>query len=88
MEFKPPRRRRYACSSRFPNEFGAVAGFKGNGAFDKLSAKSGDVVALGLKALDKGRAVAIPGIVNKAGAQAHRFLPRGLLRRIAGSLKL
>ena len=76
------------CPGPTRTEFGEVAGFKGNGAFDKLSAKSGDVVALGLKALDKGRAVAIPGIVNKAGAQAHRFLPRGLLRRIAGSLKL
>ena len=76
------------CPGPTRTEFGEVAGFTANGAFDKISARSEDVVAMGLKALDKGRAVAIPGLVNKAGAQAHRFMPRALLRRIAGSLKL
>ena len=76
------------CPGPTKTEFGAVAGFAGNGGFDKISARSEDEVAMGLKALDKGRAVAIPGLVNKAGAQAHRFMPRALLRRIAGSLKL
>lgn len=36
---------------------------------------------MGLETLDKGRAVAIPGLVNKAGAQGHRYLPRWLLRK-------
>lgn len=76
------------CPGPTRTEFGEIAGFKGNGAFDKLSARSEDVVAMGLKALDKGKAVAIPGLVNKAGAQGHRLMPRWLLRRIAGSLKL
>ena len=76
------------CPGPTRTEFGDVAGFKANGGFDKISARSEDVVAMGLKALDKGRAVAIPGLLNKAGAQAHRFMPRALLRRIAGSLKL
>ena len=76
------------CPGPTRTEFGDVAGFTGNGAFDKISARSEDVVAMGLKALDKGRAVAIPGLINKAGAQGHRFLSRGLLRRIAGSIKL
>ncbi|MCA1748919.1 MAG: SDR family oxidoreductase [Sphingomonadales bacterium] len=76
------------CPGPTRTEFGAVAGFKGKGAFDRLSARSEDVVAIGLQALDKGRAVAIPGLVNKAGAQAHRFMPRWLLLKIAGSIKL
>ena len=67
------------CPGPTQTEFGAIAGFKGNGGFDKISARSEDVVAMGLKALDKGRAVAIPGLVNKAGAQAHRLLPRSCL---------
>ena len=75
------------CPGPTKTEFGEVAGFKGNGAFDRISARSEDVVALGLKALDRGRAVAIPGLVNKAGAQAHRFLPRALLRKITGAIK-
>lgn len=76
------------CPGPTRTEFGQVAGFKGNGAFDKLSARSEDVVAMGLKALDKGKAVAIPGLVNKAGAQAHRMLPRSWLRKVTGSIKL
>lgn len=67
------------CPGPTRTEFGEVAGFKGNGAFDKMSARSEDVVAFGLKALDQNRAVAIPGLVNKAGAQGHRLLPRWLL---------
>ena len=75
------------CPGPTKTEFGAIAGFKGNGGFDKISARSEDVVAMGLKALDKGRAVAIPGLVNKAGAQAHRFMPRWLLRKVTAAMK-
>ena len=75
------------CPGPTKTEFGDVAGFKANGGFDKISARSEDVVAMGLKALDKGRAVAIPGLVNKAGAQAHRFMPRWLLRKVTAAMK-
>ena len=75
------------CPGPTKTEFGAIAGFKGNGGFDMISARSEDVVAMGLKALDKGKAVAIPGLVNKAGAQAHRFMPRWLLRKVTAAMK-
>lgn len=76
------------CPGPTRTEFGEVAGFKGNGGFDKISAKSEDVVAMGLKALDANRAVAIPGFINKAGAQGHRLLPRWLLRKVTAAIKL
>ncbi len=76
------------CPGPTATEFGEVAGWRGSALIDKLSAGSGDVVRAGLAALDKRRAVAIPGLVNKVGAQGHRLLPRALLRRIAGSIKL
>ena len=75
------------CPGPTKTEFGAIAGFTGNGGFDKISARSEDVVAMGLKALDKGRAVAIPGLINKAGAQAHRLMPRWLLRKVTAAMK-
>ena len=56
------------CPGPTRTEFGDVAGFRGGGAFDKLRAKSEDVVAAGLRALDRNRAVAIPGLVNKLGS--------------------
>ena len=76
------------CPGPTATEFGTVAGFGKDGAFAKYSVDSPSVVAAGLAALDKGRAIAIPGLLNKFSAQGHRLLPRGLLRRIAGSLKL
>ena len=75
------------CPGPTRTEFGEVAGFQGNGEFDKISAQSEDVVAMGLKALDQGRAVAIPGLFNKVGAQAHRFMPRWLLRKVTAAIK-
>ena len=75
------------CPGPTRTEFGEVAGFKSSGGFDKISARSEDVVAMGLKALDQGRAVAIPGLVNKLGAQAHRLLPRSWLRKVTALIK-
>ena len=75
------------CPGPTRTEFGDVAGFKGGGAFDKLGAKSEDVVAAGLRALDRNRAVAIPGLVNKLGSQGHRLLPRSWLRKVTGMIK-
>ena len=76
------------CPGPTATEFGSVGGFAAKGAFERFSADSVSVVAAGLAALDKGKAVAIPGIANKFGAQGHRLLSRAMLRRIAGSLKL
>lgn len=76
------------CPGPTATEFGEVAGFKAKGLFEKLSATPAEVVAAGLKALDKGKAVAIPGLVNRIGAQAHRFVPRTFMRKVMGSIKL
>lgn len=76
------------CPGPTATEFGEVAGWGGHPLIDKLSANSADVVRAGLNGLAKGKAVVIPGAVNKAGAQGHRLLPRALLRKVAGSIKL
>jgi short-subunit dehydrogenase len=74
------------CPGPTATEFGSVAGLSDR--FAKYSPPAADVVAAGLAALDKGKAIAIPGLTNKATAQSHRFFPRDWVRRIAGSLKL
>lgn len=76
------------CPAPTATEFGEVAGWGGNAMIDKLSARSADVVRAGIAAMDRGRAVAIPGLVNKAGAQGHRLLPRWLLRKVTASIKM
>ena len=75
------------CPGPTKTEFGAVAGFAGNGAFDRFAADSASVVRAGLDGLDHNRAVVIPGFLNKVGANSTRFIPRSLVRKIAGAIK-
>jgi hypothetical protein len=74
------------CPGPTATEFGAVAGF-GKPLPDMIFADSASVVAAGLKGLERGRAIVIPGLMNKSTAQAHRFFPRSWVRKVAGMLK-
>jgi len=76
------------CPGPTATEFGEVAGFAGNRAFDKFAADPAAVVKAAIEGLATGRAVVIPGILNRVGAQGHRLLPRSWLRKITGSIKL
>jgi short-subunit dehydrogenase len=75
------------CPGPTATEFGVVAGFGPSNPSSKLAAASGPVVAAGLKGLERNQAIVIPGLMNKSTAQAHRFLPRGIVRRAVGLLK-
>jgi short-subunit dehydrogenase len=75
------------CPGPTSTEFGEVAGFKAPTAIDKFALTSDQVVRESLKGLDRNSAITIPGLANKFGAQGHRFLPRGTLRKIAGLIK-
>ncbi|MFL6720242.1 MAG: SDR family NAD(P)-dependent oxidoreductase [Sphingomonas sp.] len=75
------------CPGPTRTEFGDVAGFGGNGLFDRLAMKADEVVESGLDALDRNRAVVIPGLVNKLVAASTRFAPRSVVRKITGAIK-
>ena len=80
------------CPGPTATEFGDVAGWKPAGPsakiFVDMAADSAAVVRAGLEGLEKGRAIVIPGAMNKSTAQAHRFFPRSWVRKAAGSIKL
>ena len=76
------------CPGPVATEFAEVAGFGKAQAFNKLGASSAEVVAAGLAALDRNQAIIVPGVVNKVAAQSQRFLPRALIRRVVGSVKI
>lgn len=76
------------CPGPTATEFGEVAGWGGHGMIDKLSASSADVVRAGIAGMDRRQAIIIPGLLNKTGAQGHRLLPRWLLRKVTGAIKL
>ena len=75
------------CPGPTRTEFGDVAGFGGNGLFDRVAMESPEVVAAGLKGLDRNQAVVVPGFVNKLTASSGRFAPRSVVRKIAGAIK-
>jgi uncharacterized protein len=75
------------CPGPTRTEFGAVAGFGDNGAFDRFAADAQSVVRAGLEGLDRNRAVVVPGLLNKVGAASTRFVPRAWVRKIAGAIK-
>ena len=75
------------CPGPTATEFGEVAGFRASSPSSKLAADSASVVRAGLRGLATGKAVIIPGLMNKSTAQAHRFFPRSWVRRVAAMLK-
>jgi uncharacterized protein len=75
------------CPGPTATEFGEVAGFKGKGMFDKVSMPADKVVTIGLKALERNRAIAVAGGLNKTGVVLTHFAPRAITRKIAGMIK-
>jgi len=71
------------CPGPTRTEFRQVSGFDPKGTLGKISADAVSVVAAGLKALDRNRAVVVPGLSNKAISQVHRLFPRAIMRRAA-----
>lgn len=75
------------CPGPTRTEFGHVAGFGGNGLFDRVAMNAAEVVEAGLQGLEKNKAVVVPGFVNKVTASSGRFAPRSVVRKIAGAIK-
>jgi uncharacterized protein len=75
------------CPGPTRTEFGDIAGFGGNGLFDRVAMESPEVVKASLRGLDRNKAVVVPGLVNKLSANSGRFAPRSVVRKIAGAIK-
>jgi short-subunit dehydrogenase/uncharacterized protein YndB with AHSA1/START domain len=58
----------------------------GHTAIYRRLAEPGPVIESGLRALDKGRAVVVPGVMNKIGAALGRFMPREWMTRVTARL--
>ena len=75
------------CPGPVATEFFEVAEIKG-GVLRRLAGDAPSVVRAGLDGLDRGKAVVIPGLRNKVGAQAYRLVPRATMRRVMARLKV
>ena len=74
------------CPGPTATEFGGVAGFR-TARFNRFAADAPSVVRAGLAGLDRNKAVMVPGLINKVGAQSSRLIPRAAMRRIVARLK-
>ena len=73
------------CPGPTRTEFGEVAGFGGNGMFDRVAMDAPDVVEAGLDgAGQESRRWWFPGWSTRCGAASTRFAPRSVVRKIAG----
>lgn len=75
------------CPGPTRTEFAGRAGMTDMPLFTALAGGADGVVRDGLAALAAGRAVKVSGVVNALMADATRFTPRLLARKVAGSLQ-
>ena len=76
------------CPGPTRTEFGEVAGFGGNGLFDRVAMNAREVVEAGLKGLDRNRAVVVTGWLNKLVRGEHALrAARRWLAKSPGSIK-
>ena len=73
------------CPGPTQSEFFDVA--QVTGMLPRMAVPVEGVVTAGLKGLDKGKAIVIPGARNKIFAQGGRLLPRATMRRIVARIK-
>ena len=74
------------CPGPTRTQFGVTAGLSQESPFDRLSADPERVAETGFKGMMAGRVVVLDGAANRFGAFRTRFLPRCLVRRIAGGM--
>lgn len=74
------------CPGPVATEFFEVAGSP-DSKLAKMGADPAWVVRTGLEGLRRNRAIVVPGLMNKATAQASRLLPRSAMRRLVASMK-
>lgn len=75
------------CPGPTHSEFSDVADSH-SPTLERMKMPAAPVVTAGLDGLDRNKAVVVPGIKNKIGAQMNRVLTRAAMRRIIGNIKV
>ena len=75
------------CPGPTESEFSDVADSH-SPTLERMKVPAAGVVTAGLEGLDRNKAVVIPGLKNKIGAQMSRLLPRSTMRNIIGRIKV
>jgi short-subunit dehydrogenase len=74
------------CPGPVKTEFFDTAGIRAEGLPSFVLAGSAEVAEAGVKGLEKGRRVVVPGALNRAGALGGQYSPRGVLLKVFGKV--
>jgi uncharacterized protein len=74
------------CPGPVKTEFWDSAGIEAEGIPGFVLSDSADVAEAGIKGLEKGRRVVVPGPLNRAGALGGQHAPRSVLLKVAGKV--
>jgi short-subunit dehydrogenase len=74
------------CPGPVKTEFWDNAGIEAQGLPAFVLSGPADVAEAGVKGLEKGRRVVVPGPLNRAGALGGQHTPRGVLLKLAGKV--
>ncbi|MEZ0169872.1 SDR family NAD(P)-dependent oxidoreductase [Microvirga sp. TS319] len=75
------------CPGSTESEFSATADVEYSRALRPSIMSAAEVARIGVDGYEAGRAIVIPGRTNWIGALGSKFLPRAIVRKIAGSLQ-
>jgi len=75
------------CPGPTESEFAEVANSH-SPTLERMKVPAAPVVRAGLEGLAKGKAIVVPGLPNKITSQMSRLLPRAMMRRIIGRIKV
>ncbi len=75
------------CPGPTESEFSATADLENSKLFNRSVMSAAEVARIGIDGYEAGRAIVIPGASNRLGALGAKFLPRAVIRKIAGSLQ-
>jgi short-subunit dehydrogenase len=71
------------CPGPVATEFGAVAGYRGRRVSPPGALSADEIARFALDAVQRRRAVAIPGAIYKAASVAAQVFPRAIVRRVS-----
>jgi hypothetical protein len=76
------------CPGPTETEFRVAAGRPRSRVLDSVAMQPEPVVAAGMRALERGRAVCVPGLFNKLCCVSVRFLPRAFVRALVARIQM
>lgn len=75
------------CPGSTESEFSATADVEYSRAYRPSIMSAAEVARIGVEGYEAGKAIVVPGGANWLGTLGAKFLPRAIIRRIAGSLQ-